>query len=168
MTSRTRDRGTERRAETAVFGRLFLQRMHQYRILAKDSWGIDSRPGAFLVYAGFLTGIVIARWLELGMVNFDPRSSNAVVKIRRYILSIGMVILTLLLLDKVFGAMADKFSMLGYFLQYVHYAVADIVSMFLARQLFLKIKMAEPCRLDDHIPLLLPSVNPDRRWGCRP
>jgi hypothetical protein len=36
MTSQTRDRGTERRAETAVFGRLFLQRMHHYRVLAKD------------------------------------------------------------------------------------------------------------------------------------
>jgi hypothetical protein len=36
MTSRTRDRGTGRRAETAVFGRLFLQRMHHYRVLAKD------------------------------------------------------------------------------------------------------------------------------------
>ena len=38
MTSRTRDRGTERRAETVVFGRLFLQRMHHYRVLAKDKF----------------------------------------------------------------------------------------------------------------------------------
>jgi hypothetical protein len=36
MTSRTRDRGPERRAETAVFGRLFTQRVHQYHVLAKD------------------------------------------------------------------------------------------------------------------------------------
>jgi hypothetical protein len=37
MRSRTRARGAERRAETAVFGRLFLQRMHHYRVLAKDN-----------------------------------------------------------------------------------------------------------------------------------
>ena len=85
------------------------------------------------------------------MVNFDPRSSNVVVKILRFILSIGMVIFTLVLLDKVFGAMADKFPTLWYFLQYVRCAVADIVSMFLAPLLFLKIKLAEPCRLDDQI-----------------
>ncbi|MGA2986576.1 MAG: hypothetical protein ABSG32_22475, partial [Terriglobia bacterium] len=34
-TSRTRDRGPERRAETAVFGLLFLQGMYHYRVLAK-------------------------------------------------------------------------------------------------------------------------------------
>jgi hypothetical protein len=37
MTSRTRDRGAERPAETAVFGRLFLQRMQYYRVLARDT-----------------------------------------------------------------------------------------------------------------------------------
>ena len=36
MTSRTRDQGAERRAETVVSGRLLLQRMHYYRVLAKD------------------------------------------------------------------------------------------------------------------------------------
>ncbi len=99
------------------------------------------------------------------MVNFDPGSSNAVVKILRYIC---MVIFTLLLLDKVFGAMADKFSMLGYLLLYGRYTVAAIVSTFLAPLLFSKIKLAEPCRLDDHIQLLPPSGNADRRWGCGP
>jgi hypothetical protein len=36
MTSLIREQGPERRAETAVFGQLFLQRIHQYRVLAKD------------------------------------------------------------------------------------------------------------------------------------
>ena len=46
MTSRTPDRGAERRAETAVFGRQFLQRMHQYRILAKDGQVPALRTGS--------------------------------------------------------------------------------------------------------------------------
>ena len=37
MTSPTRDQGTERRAETAVFGWMFLPRMHHYRFLAKEN-----------------------------------------------------------------------------------------------------------------------------------
>jgi hypothetical protein len=35
-TSRNGDHATERRAETTVFGRPFLRRMHHYRVLAKD------------------------------------------------------------------------------------------------------------------------------------
>lgn len=42
MTARARDHGTERRAETAVVGRLFFQRMHHYRVLAKNNW-LESR-----------------------------------------------------------------------------------------------------------------------------
>jgi hypothetical protein len=36
MTSRVRDQGTERQAETAGFGRLFLQGTRHCRVLAKD------------------------------------------------------------------------------------------------------------------------------------
>jgi len=108
-----------------------------------NGWRIDGQTRAFLSYAGFLTGIVIARPLELRTVNFDPRSSNAVAKILRYILSVAMVILTLLLLNKAFGAIADKFSMLGYLLQYVRYTVAGIVSIYLAPLVFTKIRLAK-------------------------
>jgi len=38
MTSRTGGQGTERRAETAVFERLFCRRMHHYRVLAKNTY----------------------------------------------------------------------------------------------------------------------------------
>ncbi|MGA2985979.1 MAG: hypothetical protein ABSG32_19415, partial [Terriglobia bacterium] len=41
-TSRTRDRGPERRAETAVFGLLFLQGMYHYRVLAKYTVAIQA------------------------------------------------------------------------------------------------------------------------------
>jgi hypothetical protein len=54
LTSGSSDRGTERRAEIAVFERLFLPRMHHYRVLAKENpW--SSVPGVlplgpFLAY----------------------------------------------------------------------------------------------------------------------
>jgi len=37
MTSRTRDQGTKRRVEAPTLGRLFLQRMHKYRVLAEGT-----------------------------------------------------------------------------------------------------------------------------------
>jgi hypothetical protein len=104
---------------------------------------MDGQPCALLGYAGFLTGIVIARPLELRTVNFDPRSSSVAIKLLRYVLSIGMVISVLLIFDKVLGAMADKFDMLGYALQYLRYAVAGIVGIFLAPLIFSKMKLAE-------------------------
>jgi len=47
MTSLTRDRGPERRAATAAFGRRFLQRKRHYRVLVKDRpAGVDLLPVA--------------------------------------------------------------------------------------------------------------------------
>jgi hypothetical protein len=97
-----------------------------------NGWRIDGQPRGFLGYAGFLTVIVFARPLELRTINFCPKSSKVVAKILRYILTVSMVICALVILDKAFATIADKFSMLGYLLQYVRYAVAGIVSIFLA------------------------------------
>jgi membrane-associated phospholipid phosphatase len=108
-----------------------------------NGWRVDGQPRAFLGYAGFLTGIVIGRPLELNVVDFDPRSSNWAVKILRYLISVGMVIVMLQLLGKVFGGIADNFSMLGYVLQYVRYTVAGIVSIFLAPLFLAKVRLAE-------------------------
>jgi hypothetical protein len=96
-----------------------------------------------LGFAGFLTGIVIARPLELRKVNFDPRSSNAAKKISRYLLSMGIVLFVLLFLDRVFGTIAGKASPLGYMLQYLRYALTGIAGIFLAPLVFTKLKLAE-------------------------
>jgi len=72
-----------------------------------------------LCYGGFLTGIVLARPLELRKVNFDPRSSTVLLKIMRFGLSVGLLILTLFCLGKAFGIMADQASMLWNLLEYI-------------------------------------------------
>jgi len=111
--------------------------------IAVNGWRIDGQPREALVSAGFLTGIVIARPLELRMVNFDPRSSNAAAKTLRYLLSIAMVIGALLFLDMAFGMIPGKFAMLGSMLQYVRFTAAGIVSIFLAPLLFTRIGLAK-------------------------
>ncbi|RJP74049.1 MAG: phosphatase PAP2 family protein [Candidatus Abyssobacteria bacterium SURF_17] len=106
-------------------------------------WSIDGQPLAFVGYAGFLTGIVVAYPLETQKVNFDPRSSPALFKILRYVLSVGMVIGTLLLLDKAFTLISTDYSLLGYALRYIRYTIAGIVAMFLAPVLFVRLGLAE-------------------------
>jgi membrane-associated phospholipid phosphatase len=108
-----------------------------------NGWRMDGQPRALFAYAGFLTGIVIARPLEMRTVNFDPRSSSVAAKILRYVLSVGMVIFVLLIFDRMFGARADAFSALGYLLLYLRVAVAAIVAIFLAPLAFTKMKLAE-------------------------
>jgi membrane-associated phospholipid phosphatase len=97
----------------------------------------------FLADAGFLTGIVIARPLELRTVNFDPRSSAVAAKILRYLLSIGMVIGTVLFLNMAFREISGRSAMLGFMLQYVGFTAAGVVNFFLAPLLFTRIGLAK-------------------------
>ncbi len=111
--------------------------------IAINSWQIDGEPRAFLGYAGFLTGIVIGGPLEASLVNFDPRSSNIAAKIARYVLSVGLVILTLEVLGKVNASLADNFSFTGYVLQYLRYTTAGAVSIFVAPLIFTSAGLAK-------------------------
>ena len=111
--------------------------------IAINGWRIDGQPRAFLGYAGFLTGIVIGRPIELSTVNFDPRSSKPLAKMLRFALSVAMVLVSLVLLDKVFGAIADDFSVLGYLLQYIRYVIAGVINIFVAPLFFTKLGLAE-------------------------
>ena len=100
------------------------------------------QPYAYLCYGGFLTGVVIARPLELSKVNFDPRSSTILVKILRYLLSVGLLILTLVALEKIFLFVTYRDSTLWNLLEYVRFIAAGFVTVFLAPWVFTKIGWA--------------------------
>jgi membrane-associated phospholipid phosphatase len=120
--------------------------------IAINGWRIDSQPRAFLGYAGFLTGIVLGRPFELSRVDFDPKSCSPLAKVLRFAITASMVLGSLLILDKLFGAIADDYSVFGYMLQYVRYIIAAIVNIFVAPLFFTRIGLAEP--------------NPDGRAGA--
>ena len=101
------------------------------------------QPHTYLDFGGFLTGIVLAYPLERRIVNFDPRSSTVLVKLLRYVLSIGLVVFTLLILDKVFGLLTDRSSLLWNLLEYLRFTATGFVAFFLAPLLFTKIGWAE-------------------------
>jgi membrane-associated phospholipid phosphatase len=102
----------------------------------------EGQPRDFLCYGGFLTGIVLARPLELKLVNFDPRSSTAFVKILRYLLSAGMIACTLLLLGWLSAMLTDSAALLGSLLEYLRFTAAGFVTIFLAPLLFTRIGWA--------------------------
>jgi membrane-associated phospholipid phosphatase len=111
--------------------------------VAINGSSIDGQPRAFLAYAGSLSGILIARPLELRFVNFDPRSSNMLFKLTRFVLSVVLAVLTLRLLGGLFSSLADNFSLTGYALQYVRYAAAGALDIFLAPWIFTALGLAK-------------------------
>ena len=104
---------------------------------------IAGPPRDVLYYGGFLTGIIIARPLEMSKVNFDPRSSSPLTKTLRCLLSVGMVISTLLILGKAFGVVVDRSSILWNLAEYLRFTAAGFVTVFLAPLLFTRIGWAE-------------------------
>jgi membrane-associated phospholipid phosphatase len=110
--------------------------------IAVNGWSIDAQPRAFMGYAGFLTGIVIAYPLEVRMVGFDPRSASLICKALRYLLTVALVLLTLLMLDELFERLGEDASILGHLLQYIRYILAGTAGMLLAPMLFTRLGLA--------------------------
>jgi len=100
-------------------------------------------PTTILGDAGFLTGIVIARPLELRFVNFDPRSATVAAKISRFLLTCFMVLCTLIALNLVFKDLSARLPWFGLVLQYVRFTAAGVVNIFLAPLLFIRMGMAK-------------------------
>ena len=100
-------------------------------------------PTAILRDAGFLTGIVIARPLELRLVNFDPRSSTVAAKISRFLLTCFLVLCTLIAFNLVFRDLSARGPWIGLVLQYVRFTAAGVVNIFLAPLLFTRMGLAK-------------------------
>jgi len=104
---------------------------------------IDEPPRAFLTYTGFLSGVVIGVPLERKHVDFDPRSSTVLSKALRYVVSVASVLVTLLVLDRLFDALATDSSLLGQALRYVRYTTAGLAATYGAPLLFTRVGWAE-------------------------
>jgi hypothetical protein len=107
--------------------------------------GIGGQPRAFLGYAGSITGIVIAWPLEQRFVDFDPRSSSSFFKALRFLLSIGISLVTLDLLKRAFGVLAADYSIAGYLLQYLRYVAISVISLFVTPWIFIRLRLAKKC-----------------------
>jgi membrane-associated phospholipid phosphatase len=110
--------------------------------VALNGWRIDSQPRAFMGYAGVITGIVIARPLELRLIDFDPRTGSILFKVERYLISVLLALLTLKTLGRLFVDIADNYSLTGYVLQYIRYSAVSVVSLFVAPWIFTRAGLA--------------------------
>ena len=114
--------------------------------LAVSGGHVGGESVGFLADGGFLTGIVIARPLELRNLNFDPGSSHFVAKGLRCFLTIGLVIGTVEILGMAFGGVSSGSAVLGIVLLYVRFTAAGVVNIFLAPLLFTRIGLARRMR----------------------
>jgi membrane-associated phospholipid phosphatase len=103
---------------------------------------IDSQPRAFLAYAGALTGVLLARPVELRLIDFDPKSANVSSKVLRYVLTLVFVLFSLYVLKLLFERVAADYSLSGYALQYFRYVIAGGVDIFVAPLLFTRLGLA--------------------------
>ncbi len=134
-------RGFSHKRQIMLVGALSVLLWIITRTLSDSS--VEDQPVAFVSYTGFLMGIVVAYPLEAKKVDFDPRSSTLARKALRYVLSVAMIMGTLLLLDGAFEAVSDDYSLLGYLLRYIRYALAGVAGIFLGPLLFVKFGLAE-------------------------
>jgi len=104
--------------------------------------GAGDQPLAFVGYTGFLMGVVVAFPLEKKAIDFDPQSSSLWRKTLRYVLCVALIMGTLLILDGAFEAVGTDYSVSGYLLRYIRYALAGIAGILLGPILFVKLGLA--------------------------
>ena len=105
---------------------------------------IDIQPKTLAEYVGFLTGVVVAKPLEMNYVRFDPRSSSPLFKLGRYLISIGLVLLMIIVGGIIVHTLTRADSLVGYLLEYLRYVAAGIVSLYVAPLVFTKIGLCRP------------------------
>jgi len=101
------------------------------------------QPNAFVSYAGFLTGLVVAEPLEAHFVGFDPRRSSVGRKALRFVLVVVGIVGPLVLLDRPLGAIAPDATPLGDLLRYLRYGSASVVGLFAVPLLCARLGLAE-------------------------
>ncbi len=101
------------------------------------------QPNAFVSYAGFLTGLVVAEPLEAHFVGFDPRRSSGAVKALRFVFVVVGIVGPLVLLDRPFAAIAPDSTPLGDLLRYLRYGSASVAGLFAVPLLCTRLGLAE-------------------------
>lgn len=99
-------------------------------------------PLPFVGYLGFLTGIIASFPLEVSHVNFDPKSPGLAQKLARYCIMAGFVATPILALDYAFESVLSQTTYFAHFVQYVGYATAAFLGVFLAPLLFVRFGLA--------------------------
>lgn len=104
---------------------------------------VKSQPLPFVGYLGFLMGVHIGYSKESQYIKFDPKSKSALIKILRWIIAVMLIMIPIILLDELFESNWNEPTYGSHILQYIGYAFAGWIGMFLAPNILVKLKMLE-------------------------
>ncbi len=103
------------------------------------NWTLDGQT--FATNAGFVTGFIIGRELELIKIKFDPKSSHIAIKLLRFLITVILTLGMLQGLDIIVENITVDNSPLGFALRYVRYSLTGFTAIYLAPWVFVKIKL---------------------------
>jgi membrane-associated phospholipid phosphatase len=121
----------------AVSGLIFIAAM------VANHWRIDAGVTPLLSDIGMFTGVVIARPLELRLVDFDPQSSPVLFKALRFILTVIMAGIAVGIFGWAVRRQGSDLNMVVCGLQFIRYVLGGVVSIFLAPWVFTQMGLAQ-------------------------
>lgn len=104
---------------------------------------IANQPLPFVGYLGFLMGVCIGYELEQVHINFNPKSKSWPLKIIRWLLTIVLVMIPVIILDELFADIWTEPTFWSHLLQYVGYTLAGFLGIFVAPYLCSKFKLVD-------------------------
>ncbi len=106
-------------------------------------WDISAQPLPFVGHLGFILGVLLGARLEQKTLNFNPRSKKLGIKILRWILTVILVMMPLLLLERVSFTYFPDPTYSTHLFHYLCYALAGFLGIYVSPLLFLKLKLIE-------------------------
>lgn len=104
---------------------------------------ISSQPLPFVGHLGFILGVILGFNLEQKSLNFNPKSKNVGIKILRWIITIVMVMMPLIILEETSNVYWSEPTYLSHTFHYVSYTLSGFLGMYVAPFLFLKLNLVD-------------------------
>lgn len=104
---------------------------------------VASQPLPFVGYLGFLLGVCLGYSLEEKYLGFDPKSKGLKSKLLRWVITIVLVMMPVIILDEMFETVWGEPTISSHLLQYFGYALSGFLGIFLAPFIFLKLNLVD-------------------------
>lgn len=103
---------------------------------------ITSQPLPFVGHLGFILGVILGFYLEQKHLNFNPKSRNNGVKIIRWLLTVVLVMVPIIILEEiVITEVQPTYS--NHLFQYFGYALSGFLGIFIAPLICIKINLVD-------------------------
>jgi len=104
---------------------------------------ISSQPLPFVGYLGFLLGVLLGFHLEQKFLGFNPKSKHFGIRLVRWGVTIGLVMIPVIFLDETFKTSWSTPTYLSHLFQYLGYTLSGLLGIFIAPLIFIKLKLVD-------------------------